>query len=126
MMLARALTLIALLMSVTACQTENSSASDAGRYGGDSSGSANFVAAKAVITANCTTGGCHSNFAALSSEADWLASSFVVAGNAESSQVYYRIIGSAGAGGPKNMPQGGSLGAADLETIRNWVANASN
>jgi hypothetical protein len=86
-----------------------------------------FVAAKAVIDANCT--GCHSS----ASNGDFrnmtvskaVQNGWIVPGNPTSSPLYYRLVGSSGSNGPKNMPQGGSLSASDVQAISDWITNAN-
>lgn len=106
------------LLFLSACdQTLNSNSSDAGKYADVSSF---FTAAKAIISANCA--GCHPTYPGLS-EADFKAQGLVVAGNPNSSMIYYRLVGSAGTNGPKTMPQGGALSASDVAAIATWIQN---
>jgi hypothetical protein len=96
--------------------------------GGGGSGtvlpSAAFIAAKAVIDGKCLS--CHASgssygaFANLT-EASAVSRGLVVKGNPNSSILYYRLIGSAGSGGTKNMPQGGSISAAEVQAVADWI-----
>ena len=55
------------------------------------------------------------------SEAQLRAAGLLVAGQPENSQIYFRLNGSTGTNGPKTMPSGGALSAADLDVIKNWI-----
>jgi mono/diheme cytochrome c family protein len=103
-------------------QTENSSSQDAKNYAPTTGAndSVEFVAAKAIFASNCN--GCHT-FHTMT-EAQMIASGRLVPGNPEGSSIYYRLIGSTGSGGPKNMPQAGSISATDVSAIRTWIANS--
>lgn len=98
--------------------------------GGGGSGtvlpSAAFIAAKAVIDAKCVschgTGSSYGVFSNLTESAA-ISRSLIVKGNPNASILYYRMIGSAGSNGPKNMPQGGSMSAAELQAVSDWIAN---
>lgn len=99
-------------------QTENSSSQDGSAYGDSTgSGSEEFLAARAVLVANCT--GCHIYHAL--TEEQMLASGVIVAGDSEGSELYYRTQGSSGSGGPKDMPQGSSISATDVAKIATWI-----
>jgi mono/diheme cytochrome c family protein len=98
--------------------------------GGGGSGttlpSAAFIAAKAVFDGKCLS--CHASgssygaFANLT-EASAVSRGLVIKGNPNSSILYYRLIGSAGAGGAKNMPQGGSISAAEVQAVADWISS---
>lgn len=47
----------------------------------------------------------------------------VLPGDPENSKIYYRLVGSAGSFGPKDMPVGGSLSPSELEQVRLWIEN---
>lgn len=87
--------------------------------------SAAFIAAKAVIDAKCLS--CHASgssygaFANLT-ESTALSRDLVKKGNPNGSILYYRLVGSAGTGGPKNMPQGGNISAAEVQAVADWIA----
>lgn len=111
---------LSLMFFAVACvQTENSSTLDESNYG-DSTGSAEFLAARTIFAQNCANG-CH-GFHGFS-EAELIAQGLVIAGNPENSPIYYRIRGSSGSNGSKNMPPSGSLQAADLTAISTWIQN---
>lgn len=110
------LTIAALFVgALGACQTENSSSLDESTYG---SAEGAFGAAKTVMGLSCG-GSCH-QFHTLT-EAQLIAQGLIVAGDAEGSAIYYRIAGSAGPSGPKNMPPGGALSQGDLDKIKTWI-----
>jgi mono/diheme cytochrome c family protein len=117
MMRKRCLPLLLLcLLSVSCLQTENSSSSDGG-FAGENNNSPEFEAARLVFSQSCT--GCHSFHA--QSEAQLIASGEVLPGDAENSPVYYRMQGSTGLNGSKNMPQNGSISTTDVETVATWI-----
>ncbi|MBX3020231.1 MAG: hypothetical protein KF799_01030 [Bdellovibrionales bacterium] len=118
-----AVVLTVLLVNASGCvQTENSSALDGSRYD-DIGGSAAFIAARTIITNNCTASGCHPDMAA-ATEDDYISANRLVPGNPEGSTIYNYLQGSTGSG-PKSMPKNASaLSSADILTIRDWVQNA--
>ena len=89
---------------------------DGETYG--SGGSPEFVAAKIIFSQSCG-GSCH-QFHTMS-EAQLISTGRVFAGNAENSPIYYRIVGSSGALGPKNMPSGSGLSAGERAQIKYWI-----
>jgi hypothetical protein len=114
--------LFTLLLGIfpAACvQTENSNSQDKDQYGGG--GSALFKAARTILTQSCSS--CH--LFHTKSEDALVADGVMVKGDAEGSQLYFRLNGSSGTGGPKNMPTGGSLSIGDLNTIKDWIDNAN-
>lgn len=118
----RALSLLVLLFGFTGCfQTENSNTLDADTYG-NAEGTAEFLAARAIMTQNCA-GTCHAYHT--QSEADLKLQGLFVAGSPTTSKLYYRLTGSTGGPGPKDMPQTGPLQSSDVETIRTWIQNAT-
>ncbi|MGE0527984.1 MAG: hypothetical protein AB7G93_16900 [Bdellovibrionales bacterium] len=100
---------LSLCLLVGCIQTENSNSLDASTYGGD--------AARSVVGTNCSS--CHA-FHTQSNE-ELIASGLIVAGDSQNSKLYYRLSGSDGPNGPKNMPTGGALSSTDLQTIKNWI-----
>ncbi len=111
--------LIALILTLTAClQTENSSSLDAAMYGGVG-GTPEFQAARTVMSQSCN--GCHAYHT--QTEAQLIAAGLIVAADPEASQIYYRLVGSTGIEGPKDMPQGGALSSSDAEVIAAWIEN---
>lgn len=113
----RVLLLLTTLLFATACfQTENSSSGDGGP---DLSGSPEFIAAATVMAAKCTS--CHYHAYHTQTEAQLVAQGEVIPGDPENSPIYYRLIGSTGANGPKNMPQDGPLTSGEMQTIVTWI-----
>ncbi len=116
------LAILILMGSLSSClQTENSSTFDADMYGSIGGGSPEFIAARMIFTQSCN--GCHAYHT--QTEAQLAASGLIVAGNPEASPIYYRLIGSSGAMGPKDMPTGGALSSAELIQIRTWIENGT-
>ena len=84
-----------------------------------------------VMEENCIS--CHNatglaslaDFSVLESEADWVNSDYVQAGFIEESSIYFRLAGSGGERGPKNMPTGGSLSAEQLSVVEQWIASVN-
>jgi len=82
-----------------------------------------FLAAKAIIDANCVT--CHNgsnngDFRNLT-QAQFISKGLVVAKNPAASKIYYRLAGATSGPGPATMPQGGALSAADVAKIETWI-----
>jgi|FLYM01.1.fsa_nt_gi uncharacterized membrane protein len=107
-----------ILSSIGCMQAENSSSGDRNLYG-DTDGS-RFAQARQVLTQNCAA--CHAQFNA-PTEAYLLSAGYFVPNNPEISVVYYRLTGSAGVQGPKDMPQGFSLSPSQLLLISDWIQN---
>lgn len=101
-----------------ACQTENSNTLDAATYGGASGSSA----VASIFSQHCTP--CHA-FQSMSTN-DLVAAGYMVKGDPTNSPLYYRLIGSSGSLGPKDMPQnGGALATSDLNAIQDYIQNAN-
>lgn len=110
---------VALILTLTAClQTENSSSLDDDTYG-SVGGSPEFLAARNVLSQSCN--GCHAYHT--QTEAQLIASGLIVAADPEASKIFYRLVGSTGIEGPKDMPQGGALSSSDVEIIATWIEN---
>lgn len=108
------------ILTASSCmQTENSNSLDADTFG--SGGSPEFVAAKMVFSNSCA-GTCHEFHT--KTEAELKALNYFTAGDPENSPLYYRINGSTGPRGAKNMPLGGSVSAGDRNLIKIWIQNA--
>nr|WP_295899867.1 cytochrome c [uncultured Bdellovibrio sp.] len=95
---------------------------DGGSGGGDVV-NPKFVAAKAIIDAKCISchksGGYDPNFVNIT-ESKAVGNGWVVKGSPEASKLYYRLQGSTGPG-TKNMPSGGSISAAEVQAIADWI-----
>ncbi len=95
----------------------NSSTSDALKYGSSVTGSASFLAARAVMLNSCFA--CHGSWSAWT-EAEFISNGRVVAGSLVDSLLYTRIRGnSTGIAG--DMPQNGSLSSEDIVIIKTWI-----
>jgi hypothetical protein len=97
---------LTLILPLGCMQTENSSSQDAFMYA--DGGSPEFNASKMILSQSCG-GNCH--WYHTYSESRLIAEGLVVAGDADNSPLFYRISGSSGPNGPKNMPSGGSISA---------------
>ncbi len=105
-----------LVSLLTAClQTENSSSQDDSFANVE--GSAEFLAAKAVLTQNCAS--CHTYHTR--TEQELIDLGLVIAGSAETSELYGRLQNSSGSLGPKDMPENNSISVEDVETIKIWI-----
>lgn len=100
-------------------QTENSNSGDGDAYG-EISGSPQFIAARAIFTANCTP--CHSYNA--QTEDELIASGLLVPGDSNNSPIYNRLRNSSGPGN-KNMPPSGPLSTENLTAISTWVTGVT-
>lgn len=92
--------------------------------GGTTVDNTRFLAAKAILDSKCLS--CHNgaqspNLSNLT-ETSAVNQGMVVKGSPTTSMLYYRLIGSSG-GGVKNMPQGGSISASEVQTIADWITN---
>lgn len=111
----RRLILLLVALVLGACvQTENSSSLDRETYGNDDS---LFGAARTIIGSNCSA--CHAYHTM--TEAELISAGLIVAGEPENSKIYYRLTGSTGSAGPKNMPSGSALSSQDREAISAWI-----
>ncbi len=115
--------LIAVLALFSGCgQDYNSSSNDAGQYapieGIDSStaSGARLLAAYRVMQSKCFQ--CHSSWSTYKTNALWVSSGKVVAGNTSASSVYTSLKNNNG-----NMPPDpyAQLTAEELETITTWI-----
>ncbi len=111
------LALLSLLTILTSCQqVENSSAKDASIYG-EITGTPAFMAARTVLIQKCSN--CHLYHDMY--EEEIVQAGLVVPGNANASLLYYRLQGSSGTGGPKDMPSNGTIAASQLTTVETWI-----
>ncbi|KYG60969.1 hypothetical protein AZI86_18825 [Bdellovibrio bacteriovorus] len=96
-----------------------------GASGGGTAEDAKLAAVKTIISNKCMT--CHggtyspnlSNFTA----ASMVSLGQITAGNALSSKLYLRLQGSGGStiGNGKDMPQGGSISASEVQAVADWI-----
>jgi uncharacterized membrane protein len=123
--LCSALALI-LLVGCGQINTLNSVSSDRGRYSLD--GSANFLAAKEILSAKCES--CHPGLVEQSE--DWWATdsvfdmatgniTLVVPGNAEGSALFKSLQLNGVAGSRADMPLGGTMTSAEVQVFRDWI-----
>lgn len=79
-----------------------------------------FAEAKAIIATKCAS--CHTHGAWVGKNAQYFKTeNLVVAKDPENSRLYYRITGSTGANGPKNMPASGTITGAEADKIKEWI-----
>lgn len=74
---------------------------------------------KQVLSQTCSQ--CH-NYHQLS-EAELVQQGLVIRGDSFRSPLYYRINGSLGAYGPKNMPPTGAVSDSDITDFAAWIDN---
>ncbi|WP_374074007.1 cytochrome c [Bdellovibrio bacteriovorus] len=96
---------------------------DTGDGGGGDDVNPKFVTAKAIIDAKCInchkSGGNSPNLVNLT-ESKAVGNAWVIKANPEGSKLYYRLQGSSGPGS-KDMPSGGSISAAEVQAIADWI-----
>jgi hypothetical protein len=118
-----AIFILLLTMPVTGCfQTENSSSQDAGTYG-NVDGTADFLAVRTIFSQSCGGASCHGYHT--QTELQLKTAGLFIANDPDNSKLYYRLVGSSGSSGPKNMPSGGALSSSDVQQIRYWILNAA-
>jgi hypothetical protein len=103
---------------------EPSLLNDQNNGGGGNISSPAFLAAKSIINGKCLschgTGSTYGVFANLT-ESSAISRGFVVPGSPTSSPIYNRLIGSSGSG-TKDMPRSGSITAAEVQAIADWIS----
>jgi uncharacterized membrane protein len=114
--------LLGLTMPAGCGKIYNSSTFDSSTYG-VTTGSAQFLAAKAVINTHCST--CHTRASheawAGMGEADFVSQGLVTPRSLEGSSIYTKIMGNRTAI-TGNMPQGGApLNDEELTVMENWI-----
>jgi len=113
------------ILALGACgKVYNSSTYDASAYGA-ATGSANFLAAQAIIKANCAI--CHVQPSHQAwggmSEADFISQGLVKPGDLAGSLLYTKIQGNR-SGVAGDMPQGGTpLTSDQITVIETWILN---
>jgi hypothetical protein len=96
-------------ISLVGClQTENSSSQE---------GLTQTASGLSVLSQSCT--GCHS-YHTLSAE-QLIQQGLIVRGDPERSLLYFRMVGSDGIYGPKNMPPTGNISPDDVEVFAQWI-----
>jgi mono/diheme cytochrome c family protein len=120
------ITALTLLAPLACGKIYNSSSYDSTIYG-TATGSAQFLAAKTIITQNCAS--CHTRPSheawAGMDEAAFKTARLIEPGSLINSQLYTKILGNRTTT-PGNMPDGGTpLSSAQLDTIEDWIVNAT-
>lgn len=96
----------------------NSSSSDFARYGSGVPGSANFIAARVVMSGQCFS--CHSNWATLN-EAGYVSAGLVTSRDLSGSKIYTRLRGNS-LNSTGNMPPNGLLTTQEVDAISIWIS----
>ena len=91
--------------------------------GGTSASTLLYPNVQQLVQTKCQI--CHAPFANYS-ESDWIASGLVVPGAPNGSTLYSSLQGAGVAGGLNSMPKGGSLSAAELGQIKDWISALSS
>ncbi len=104
------------VLSTGCLQTENSSSFD----GAAPDGSPEFLVANEILINKCSA--CHQEYTSYN-ESDYVTVNLAVPGDPVNSEIYYRIIGSSGPNGMKNMPTAGSITAGEVQAIFDWVTS---
>jgi mono/diheme cytochrome c family protein len=123
-LISNALFIAGLLIPLGCGKVYNSSTYDSSTYGsGGSTGSALFLAAKAVIDQHCSI--CHTQASHMAwagmGEQDFVSRGLVTPGSLESSVLYTKISGNRTAING-NMPQGGApLSSSELDILEAWI-----
>ena len=117
------ITALALLTPLACGKIYNSSTYDASTYGAGATGTAQFIAAQAIIRENCAS--CHTRPShqawAGMSEADFVSQGLIVGRSLTGSMLYTKILGNR-AGTPGNMPDGGTpLTSDQLTVLETWI-----
>lgn len=123
----RVLLLLLFLICLSSCEDYNSNSADKIKYSNEpqseEAGDPNFAPAFAIIQSRCISchSGFHNNWAAYTSDEQWINSGLVHRGDPDNSHFIKRIINSGQAGA--NMPQGaGALPDAEYQLLRKWIA----
>ncbi len=95
----------------------NSSYSDASKYGSNGTGTAEFLAAREVVSNRCLS--CHAEWSSYT-EALFVSQNYVVGGSLSNSILYTKIRGN-DVGSSGNMPPSENLSAEEIGKIRTWI-----
>ncbi len=118
--LRRFVLLVAVLTS--SCAAYNSSSQDDALYSEailETGGDPNFAPAFAIIQSQCASCHSHSAWNNLNSNTLWVASGYVIKGQANSSILIQKTFQN----GTGNMPPSNSLNSSDFNTLKNWINN---
>jgi uncharacterized membrane protein len=109
---------ITVILTGSCGKVYNSSSADQAKYGSAVLGSANFLAARAVMASQCFS--CHSNWANFD-EAAFVSGGFVVPQSLPGSKLYTRIRGNS-VNSTGNMPPSGVLTSQQVDTFSTWIS----
>lgn len=97
----------------------NSNSFDESLYGVEPNGSEDFLAARDILSSQCFA--CHGTWSAWTSE-EFVANGEVVAGSAETSNLFRAIRGNGTIGSENDMPPGPTdLTPGEILVIRTWI-----
>ena len=105
-----------------ACAQYNSSSQDEVLYIEpviESGGDPNFAAAFTIIQNQCASCHSHSVWNNLNSNALWLASGYIIKGQASNSILIQKTFQN----GTGNMPPSNTLNSTDFNALKNWINN---
>lgn len=111
-----------LALLLTSCAAYNSSSQDESVYSEatlETGGDPNFAAAFSIIQTQCASCHSHTSWNNLNSNALWMASGYVIKGQAAGSVLIQKTFQN----GTGNMPPSNSLSATDFNTLKNWINN---
>jgi uncharacterized membrane protein len=106
----------------TSCAAYNSSSQDDSVYTEtviETGGDPNFSAAFSIIQTQCASCHSHSSWNNLNSNALWLASGYVIKGQASNSVLIQKTFQN----GTGNMPPSNTLSSTDFNTLKTWINN---
>ncbi len=81
----------------------------------------NFGSVQSMIESKCVQ--CHGAWSGAGANF-YVSQGLITKGDALNSKLYYRLQGSLGSGGPKTMPQNGSISAGEVDLVKTWITNA--
>lgn len=81
----------------------------------------NFGPVQSMIESKCIS--CHGAWSGAKASF-YVTQGLMTKGDALNSKLYYRLQGSGGASGPKNMPQSGSISSSETDQVKTWITNA--
>jgi mono/diheme cytochrome c family protein len=106
----------------SSCAGYNSSSQDDALYNEavlEVGGDPNFAAAYAIIQTQCASCHSHSAWNNLNSNSLWVASGYVIKGQANSSVLIQKTFQN----GTGNMPPSNTLSSSDFNTLKTWINN---
>ena len=111
-----------IVILTSSCAAYNSNSQDDALYNEavlETGDDPNFAPAFAIIQNQCASCHSHSAWNNLTSNSLWLASGYVIKGQASGSVLIRKTFQN----GTGNMPPSNSLNSTDFNTLRNWINN---